>query len=207
MTEEQTKGLRDLAAMVDRGVRLGLEARAHREGPLPAGLRRAMEDAAILDVVDVSQTSPRVADDDLYTRLFGPAPRNVYEFDDDELRAIDRAGRDAVRVAFTFHGVRMYKDAARLLTFKRTGRFPAATGSRGLGSLEEVLRPDTPFPVTREGLLQDHGWKVIDLDDATRGHARRLLEALPARTFRSLDEVLGEVEKSALLRGGPKPGI
>src|SRR2546430_12194390 len=47
------------------------------------------------------------------SRLFGPGPHNVYEFDDDELRSIDRAGQDAVRAAFTFHGVRMYKDAAR----------------------------------------------------------------------------------------------
>src|SRR2546429_182853 len=122
-----------------RGVRIGLEAGAYAGKALPHGLRRTMEAAGILDVVDLSQTGPRLAGDTQYTRLFGPGPHNVYQFDDEEMRAIDRAGGDAVRVAFTFHGVRMYTDAARFLTFKRTGAFPAATSARGLSSLESVL--------------------------------------------------------------------
>ncbi len=186
-------GLRELATMVEDGVRIGLEARAHRGTTLPPDLRRLMEDLAILDVVDLSQSTPRVEGDTVYSRLFGPGPHNLYEFDDDELRTIDRSGRDPARAAFTFHGVHMYKDAARFLTFKRTGRFPFATGSRGLASLDEVLRPDARFPATSDELVRDHGWKMIDLDATTRVHAARLLEALPPRRFRSLEEVLREV--------------
>lgn len=198
---EQRDGLRDLVGMVDRGTRIGLEARAYRRGALPPALRRTMEDGEILDVVDVSQTTPRVAADTLYTRLFGPSPHNVYEFDDDELRGIDRAGRDAVRAAFTFHGVRMYKDAARFLTFKRTGGFPAATASRGRASLEEVLRPDARFPASREDLLRAHGWKVVDLDDHTRAHASVVLSSLPDRIFRSVGEVVRDLPDEIDLRG------
>ena len=139
---DEVAGLRELAAMVDPGTRFGLEARAHRQGSLPAGLKRTMEERAILDVVDLSQMRPRVSDRVVYTRLFGPGPHNMYQFDDAELRDIDRSSGDAVRAAFTFHGVRMYQDAARFLTFKRTGSFPATTASQGLASLEEVLRPD-----------------------------------------------------------------
>ena len=131
-------------------------------------------------------------------RLFGPGPHNVYEFDDDELREIDRAGRDAVRVAFTFHGVRMYKDAARFLTFKRTSTFPSATSSRGLASLKEVLRPDSRFPASRDDLVQTHGWKVIDLDDGRRAHASGILAGLPDRTFRSVSEVIRELDRRAV---------
>ncbi len=187
---EQRDGLRDLGGMVDRGTRIGLEARAYRRGSLPPSLHRTMADGGILDVVDVSQTKPRVAAEMMYTRLFGPGPHNVYEFDDDELRDIDRAGRDAVRAAFTFHGVRMYKDAARFLTFKRTGGFPAVTASRGRASLEEVLRPDARFPASRDDLLRAHGWKVVDLNERTRAHASVILSALPDRTFRSVSEVI-----------------
>jgi len=185
-------GLRNLAAMVDPGTRLGLEARAHRTGSLPAPLRRAMEDLGILDVVDLSQTRPRVSEDIVYSRLFGPGPHNVYEFDDAELRDIDRRGGDSVRTAFTFHGVRMYQDAARFLSFKRTGAFPPATASRGLQSLEEVLRPDARFPTSKDDLVKDQGWKVIDFDDGTRVHAGRLLERLPARLYEDLADVLSE---------------
>ncbi len=192
---DQVDGLRELAGMTDRGMRLGLEARAHRMGPLPGPLRKAMMDLRVLDVVDLSQTKPRVADDTVYTRLFGPGPHNVHEFDDEELREIDRTCRDAVRVAFTFHGVRMYKDAARFLTFKRTGSFPAATSSQGLASLAEVLRPDATFPATRDELVRQHGWKVIDLDPATRVHAESVLKVLPLRTFGALDDVLAALSK------------
>ena len=207
--QPQLDGLRDLAAMVDGRMRIGLEARAYRQGSLPADLRRAMQREGILDVVDLSQMNPRVADESVYTRLFGPGPHNVYEFDDDELRSIDRAGQDAVRAAFTFHGVRMYKDAARFLTFKRTGTFPSATAQRGLASLTAVLRPDARFPTTKDDLVREHGWKVFDLNEQRRAHARVLLAALPDRTFRRLDEVVRELEYAPPResRGRLQPGL
>jgi len=190
----QVAGLRELAGMAGDGLRLGLEARAYRHRKLPEALGRTMEQDRVLDVVDLSQGPPRIADEIVYTRLFGPGPANVYQFDDGELGAIDRASGDAVRAAFTFHGVRMYSDAARFLTFKRTGTFPPATSTRGPASLEEVLRPDARFPATREELEREHGWKVVDLDDRTRVHAARLIENLPTRTYASLADVLSEIE-------------
>jgi hypothetical protein len=157
-----------------------------------------MEDERILDVVDLSQAQPRVGDEEAYTRLFGPGPSNVYQFDDNELRGIDGSSADSVRAAFAFHGVRMYSDAARFLTFKRTGRFPQATSAKGLASLEEVLRPDARFPASRDELKRDHGWKIIDLDDRTRAHAVRLFETLPSRVFDTLEEMLSEIEIRSL---------
>ena len=200
---EEVAGLRDLVAMADDRPRIGLEARAHAGRPLPVGVRRAMEDGGVVDVVDVSRAAPRVTTDVVYARLFGKGERNAYEFDDEELRAIDRAGRDAVEVAFAFHGVRMYKDAARFLTFRRTGRFPQATEAVGLGSLEAVLREDARFPSTRAELVARQGWKVVDLDASTRAHAGEILSRLPDRPFGDLREVL---EASAQVLGGPFPG-
>src|SRR6266705_631245 len=91
---DQVSGLGDLVGTADRGTRIGLEARAYAGKALPRGLHRTMEETGILDVVDLSQTGPRLAGDTQYTRLFGPGPRNVYQFDDEEMRAIDRAGGD-----------------------------------------------------------------------------------------------------------------
>jgi len=208
----QVAGLHELAGMSGDGLRLGLEARAYRQRKLPEALRRTMEQDRVLDVVDLSQGTPRVADEVVYTRLFGPGPVNVYQFDDAELRAIDRASGDAVRAAFTFHGVRMYTDAARFLTFKRTGTFPPATSDRGVASLEEVLRPDARFPATREELEKEHGWKVVDLDDHTRVHAARWIENLPSRSYADLADVLSEIEipasqaaRSSLETAHPSP--
>ena len=80
----QLAGLRELAGMLGNGLRLGLEARAYRQRKLPEVLRRTIEENRVLDVVDLSQGPPRVADEVVYTRLFGPGPANVYQFDDAE---------------------------------------------------------------------------------------------------------------------------
>jgi uncharacterized protein YecE (DUF72 family) len=186
-------GLSELAAIAPSEVRVGLEARAYRRGELPDGLRRTMGATRTIDVVDLSQTAPRVEDEVIYSRLFGPGPHNVYQFDDAELREIDRAGSDAIRTAFTFHGVRMYQDAARFLTFKRTGHFPPVTASHGLSSLEEVLRPDARFPASKQDLIKDQGWKVFDVDETTRAHAATFLDRLPDRVYRDLDDVVSEL--------------
>jgi len=84
------------------------------------------------------------------------------------------------------------------LTFKRTGLFPQATPSRGLSSLEAVLTPDARFPSSKDDLVRQHGWKVIDLDNTTRAHAVRLLSTLPRQTFRNVGEVV-----RALAEGDP----
>lgn len=190
---KELDGLTELAGLAPSEVRIGLEARAYRRGDLPEGLRRTMEATRTIDVVDLSQTAPRVEDEVVYSRLFGPGPHNVYQFDDAELREIDRAGGDAVRMAFTFHGVRMYQDAARFLTFKRTGTFPPTGAARGLSSLEEALRSDARFPASKEDLLQAQGWKVFDVDDQTRAHAATVLERLPDRVYADLGEVISEL--------------
>src|SRR3972149_5739748 len=93
-----------------------LETPAHAPRRLPPSAERTMEALGVLDVVDLSRGSPRLASDVVYTRLFGKGDHTRYEFDDAELREIDRAGRDAIDGVVAFHGVRMYRDAARFLT-------------------------------------------------------------------------------------------
>lgn len=198
---EALEGLREMAAMVPDGCRLGLEARAHEGRPLPPGAETALQDLGILDVVDLTRASPRVEQDTVYTRIFGKGEHNVYELDDEELRAVDRAGGERNAVAYAFHGVRMYKDAARFLTFRRTGAFPRATDSVGLESLAEVLAPDGRFPTDRATLLHEHGWKVIDVTAERRAHASIYLAALPEGPFASLDAVLDGVRRAT--RGLP----
>ena len=194
----EVEGLRELAGILPTGMRIGLEARAHAGSPLPRPLARAMGDLGILDVVDLSRGAPRVEADALYTRIFGKGDFNAYQLDDKEMQDLDRSDSDAKTIAYAFHGVRMYKDAARFLTFRRTGSFPPATESVGLASLAEVLAPDARFPAGRDDLLRDHGWKLVDLDATRRAHAEVYLARLPAATYAGLDEVLRALEATGL---------
>ena len=189
---EEVLGLRGFAALLGNRVRIGLEARAYAGRALPRPLAAALRDAGGIDVVDLSRGhAPRVESDTVYTRLLGKGERNAWEFSDDELREIAAGGdRGVGRMVFTFHGVRMYKDAARFLSFERSGRFPPATRAVGVEAVREVLSGDARFPANRDDLLRDHGWKVIAVEGGDNVHAQELLRALPRRTFRSLPQVL-----------------
>ncbi len=192
---EEVKALRDLAA-TDPMARIALEPRAYAGRALPAALASALRDVGGLDVVDLSKgETPRVESGGLYTRLMGKGVGNVWEFSDDELREIALAakGQDSGRMTFAFHGVRMYKDAARFLSFERTGTLPPATRQQGLGAVREVLEPDARFPATKADLLRDHGWKAVAMEGRGNVHAADVLSGLPDRRFASLGEVLASL--------------
>lgn len=134
--EFREKEVARLGALLDvsslQGISIALEARAYDGRALPAPLRRLMDDRGVVHSVDLSKEEPQVDAPLLYTRLFGKGYHTVYQFDDDELQTVhDRAAdRGYRRALFTFHGVRMYADAGRFLTYARTGRFPSA-GEKG----------------------------------------------------------------------------
>lgn len=119
-------GLLDAAVLP--GIPLALEPRAYAEAPLPPALQALMADRGLLHCVDLSKADPAVESPVLYTRLFGKGYHTVYQFSDEELEAIhDRGqGKPYRRALFTFHGVRMYADAGRFLSYVRTGGFPSA---------------------------------------------------------------------------------
>jgi len=180
----------DLLASADLPCPVGLEARAYA-AKLPARLAAAMEATDVADIVDFSRQSPRTQSSIAYGRMFGLGEGNRWEFTDDELAGIRRRGESAgaPRVAYTFHGVRMYKDAGRFLTYVRTGSFPRATRHTGVQSLEEVLGEAAEFPATKADLVSDHGWRVIDRAADRRAHASELLAALPPGSYASPAEV------------------
>ncbi len=193
LEREQVRALKDFGALAGKRVRIALEARAYRTKPLPSTVASAVRDIGGIDVVDVSKGDlPRVESDVLYTRLLGKGSQNLWEFTDQELREIDVAARsqESDRMVFAFHGVRMYRDAARFIELRSSGKTPPVTRGRGMRALEEILRPDATFPSTGEDLLRDHGWKVLTMEDGRNVHASDYLRHLPPGPFGSLQEVL-----------------
>jgi len=177
------------------GIEIAWEIRRPENAPLPPELLELMREHEIIHSVDLSKEEPEVKSDILYTRLFGRGSHNIYQFTDEELEEIDEKSNrtEYRRAVLTFHGVKMYKDAARLKTYKLSGRFPMATGSTGTGSLREVLGEDAKFPATKQKLIEDQGWKIIDLTPERRVHASELLQAIPEKIYNSIDEVIQEL--------------
>jgi uncharacterized protein YecE (DUF72 family) len=179
-----------------KGIRVALEMRGDKQ-PLNSYLAKVMQDYNMVHCVDLSKDEqPAYKSDILYSRLFGKGPHNIYQPTDEELRKIDkRASKGAhKRVAMTFHFVRMYKDAARFKTYKKTGKFPTVTRSIGVNSLMEVLKEDAKFPSSKTELIQHQGWKLIDLTKDKKDHASYMLEKLSEKTYNSINEVVQTLE-------------
>ena len=181
----------DLISSVNLRATVCIEARAYSGRDIPTSLAKTMREIPAIDVVDPLVQDPRVPSEQAYLRVFGKGEHNIYQPTDEELEdADDRTSRGGFDFAvFAFHGVKMYKDAARFAAFKRTGIFPKVTKGEGLSSLDEVLKEDARFPSSREELIHQQGWKLVDLADTKRVRASVLLKQLDDRVYRSRAEV------------------
>ncbi len=159
-----------------------------------------LRDHSAVHSVDLSTEDPKLASNVIYSRLFGKGKENIYEFDDNELEdiATKASSPKFEKSILAFHGVRMYRDAARLKTFLDSGKFPSLTGQVGLESLREVLKEDARFPIAKSQLVANQGWKLYDKNVEERARARVALEKLPERTFATLDDVLASLKRTVL---------
>ena len=170
------------------GVRLAWEIRSR---VTPEAVKM-MQDFNIVHSVDFSRDTPSLESDVTYTRLFGKGRLNIYQFKDEELTEIDEKIRDSgARIAFlSYHGVRMNSDALRFKAFKQNGEFPPLTAQTGVESAKAVLSEDAKFPMTKEELVADQGWKVIDLTQDKRIRLSEMLSKLPRKRYENLGEVI-----------------
>ena len=190
---EVTREVRDLFGSVNlNGTRISLEIPRANAEALNESIAKIMQDLNMVHCVDLSKEEPAYKSDLLYTRLFGHGEGNVYQFTDEELREIDaKASKpEFEKSILAFHGVKMYKDAARLKVFRNAGSFPPVTSSLGLESLREVLSEDQSFPTSKTTLIERQGWKIIDLTSERRVVAAEVLAKLPDRQYLSTSEVL-----------------
>lgn len=191
--EKKVKQAADFFSSVDlKEVRLAWEIRS----PITEKVVNLMRDFGIAHSVDLSREEPAYRSDVVYTRLFGKGRHNVYQFTDEELEEIDqKILRVEAKTAFiTYHGIRMNADALRFKTYKETGTFPSVTSFTGINSARAVLGEDARFPSSKAELIEQQGWKVIDLTSEKRVHLSDLLSKLPEKTFGSLTEVVQALE-------------
>jgi hypothetical protein len=179
------------------GTRIAFEFRG---GAPTEDTLKTLHDHDALHSIDISKQDPNVGSSILYSRLFGKGKENVYEFDDNELHDIvaKASGPKFEKSILAFHGVRMYRDAARLKTFLNSGRFPSLTGQVGLESLSEVLMEDAGFPTSKSQLVREQGWKLFDKTTEERVRTRVVLEKLPEGAYRTLDDVLASLKGTSL---------
>jgi uncharacterized protein YecE (DUF72 family) len=188
MGQEEVDRARDFFSSVNlRGVRLVWEVRA----PVTPAVSALMQDFNIAHCVDLCKEKPSVDSNVVYSRLFGKGQHNLYQFTDGELLEIEQKAESlgGKIVAMSYHGARMNMDAARFLQYKKTGTFMPITAFTGVDSVRAVLAEDAQFPVSKAELIEQQGWKVVDLSVDKRVHLSELLVGIPERTYNDIDEV------------------
>lgn len=153
-----------------------------------------MKEFGAVHAVDLSLNQPRYENKILYSRLFGKGDENVYEFDDAELKDIAKkaTGPKLEKSILAFHGVRMYRDAARVKSFVEKGFFPKITSGVGVDSIKEILSEDARFPATTTSLVRDQGWKVYQDEEEVR-KLSTVLEKLPEASYTNLEDLIAEI--------------
>jgi uncharacterized protein YecE (DUF72 family) len=191
--QEEVDRARDFFSSINlKGVRLIWEIRAS----VTAAVVDLMADFSVVHCVDLSKEKPLLESDVVYSRLFGKGKHNVYQFTDKELVDIDRNAESTSHkiVAISYHGVRMNTDAARFMQYKKTGTFLPVTSFTGVDSVRAVLAEDAVFPVSKAELIEQQGWKVVDLSLDERVHLSELLVDIPEKTYNDIDEVASALE-------------
>jgi uncharacterized protein YecE (DUF72 family) len=154
-----------------------------------------MQDLNIIQAVDLSRETPLFPSDIIYTRLFGKGKHNIYQFTDAELEEIGHKilKSNAKTAVLSYHGARMYSDALRFATHIKTGSFPLITTFTGVESAKAVLSEDAKFPISKQALIEDQGWKVFDATEKERIHLSDWLYEIPDKTYCSIEEVVNEL--------------
>jgi hypothetical protein len=174
-----------------RGVRLVWEIRA----PTSPAVVDLMRDFSVVHSVDLCRDEPSFKSDVVYGRLFGKGKHNLYQFTDEELLEIDRNAQSSHKViALAYHGARMNTDAARFMQYKKTGEFMPVTSFTGVDSVRAVLAEDAEFPASKAELIEDQGWKVVDVTFDKRVHLSELLSNIPEKSYSDVDEVAAALE-------------
>ncbi len=160
-------------------------------------LVRFIRDKGFIQCVDISIEEPYAENSIVYSRLFGRSEDSGHQFSDEELVEINRRAEsiDARKIYLSYHGIKMYQDAARMKIYRESGQFPPVTRSRGVDSVIEVLREDIKLPTTKRSLIQDQGWKIFDLTDEKRTRMRQVLQALPDKPYKEFRELVAEIRR------------
>jgi uncharacterized protein YecE (DUF72 family) len=174
----------------------GLQFVWEYRAPFTPEISRLMQDYGIVQSVDLSIQKPLIENDTVYSRVFGKGKHNLYQFTDEELVTIEQNGAapEVKKMTVSFHGARMYNDAARCQRHLATGKFMPVTNYFGVDSAKSVIAEDTKFPASKAQLVESQGWKVIDLSADKRIHISEVLGKIPEGTYRSLNQVATALE-------------
>ena len=144
-------------------------------------------------ITDLSRDPPIDHQETQYSRIFGHGQFNRWEFTDDELRTLTEKCKktESHQVTMVFHSIRMYEAAIRTRYFLTQGHFPKTSSSSH--KLTHLLQQYVQYPVSKQVLLDQIGWRRTYTEQHNQTHALTLLENLPETRYKNREEILAQI--------------
>ncbi|MHA1277280.1 MAG: DUF72 domain-containing protein [Candidatus Helarchaeota archaeon] len=190
------------AHYADAPIALVWEPRGARwtDPPKKAAFKRILTNYNLTHCIDITKEKPLHSAEISYTRIFGKGRKNQWQFDDAEIQELHNRASDLPKTTYvTFHTQRQTHDAARMKAFDETGRLVSVSGAYGVNSVMLAVDEYQKYPITKQELLDAHGWKIIDISENRRVRANKLLRNLPDTEFPTRKKLKISVER--LFRG------
>ncbi|MEM2105911.1 MAG: DUF72 domain-containing protein [Candidatus Bathyarchaeia archaeon] len=166
-------------------------------------LGRVLSGLDVVHVTDPFRVLPVYTGQIAYFRLHGLGEElYYYQYSDAELRRLAEIVKpfeaSGKTVYVLFNNLSMFEDGLRFTHYLSRGRFPKLAGGVGLDSVKSVLGK-VRYPVAKSVLIKRVGWRLVEIAEGKQVRLAELLAGLPSKTFKGLDELLGELERAEKL--------
>ncbi|MHA1376772.1 MAG: DUF72 domain-containing protein [Candidatus Helarchaeota archaeon] len=184
---------------IDCPVNLAWEVRGLEENPkMKSNLIQILSEYNISHSVDLSKNVPLYSSKIAYFRLFGSGVQNMWQFDDYEIQILNNKVQKIKKqsdVILSFHTMRMERDSARYQEYATNDKFIPATDSVGLESFMSVIKEYKKFPISKNEILENHGWKIVDITEKNRIRASNYLKNIPNKNYKTYQDIENEIAK------------
>lgn len=166
-------------------------------------LSQVLKDLGVVHVTDPFRVLPAYTGQTAYFRLHGLGEElYYYQYSDEELRKLMELVKpfenEGKTVYVLFNNLSMFEDGLRFMEYLAKGKFPKITGVVGLESVKSVVAK-TRYPASKSMLMKKVGWRIVEIEEGKQVRLGDLLAELPSKTYKSADELLGELKAAKKL--------
>jgi len=159
-------------------------------------LKTVLERIDVSHVTDPFLAMPVYTGKVAYFRLHGHGERMYYyQYSNDELRSLREKMRrletSGKQVYVFFNNLTMFQDAQRFLSFVKSGVFQKLETSNR-ETLEKVLKR-IRYPTTKNTLISQIGWRLIELEDQRQVRMAKLFRKLVYEVYSSPEAIVSEL--------------
>ncbi len=168
-------------------------------------LKPILEKLDVPHVTDPFKTVPVYTGRKAYFRLHGRGEEMYYyQYSDDELRdlynLVEPFSREGSEVYVLFNNLSMFDDSKRFLSLVKEGRIPPLREKKGLEAVGDLLSRIV-YPSTKSAISKKVGWNLIETVEGRQIRLSELLDDLPSRTYKNVEDLLSELRKRRLSEG------